>query len=75
MAKRKSKEQKVAKTVEVTESSVAKKMVRVDDQIHAGFKKLAERNDRPMSREYRAAHIRHLKENGLWPVPPEADGR
>ena len=48
----------------------AQKMFRAEDDIHAGYKKLAEKNDRPMSREIRAALIKHLKENGMWPPQP-----
>ena len=66
MAKRKKKEQNVDA---VGDQHAAKKMFRVEDDIHAGYKALAEKNDRPMSREVRAALIKHLKDNGLWPPP------
>ncbi len=49
----------------------SKKMFRIEDDIHRGYRILADRNDRPMSREVRAALIKHLKENGLWPLPPK----
>jgi predicted HicB family RNase H-like nuclease len=48
----------------------AKKMFRVDDDLHAVYKALAERNDRPMSRELRAALIKHAREQGMWPPKP-----
>lgn len=42
-------------------------MFRVEDEIHAAFKALADANNRPMSREVRAAHIEYLKRHGAWP--------
>ncbi len=51
---------------------LAKKMVRVDDTIHALFRELAEENNRPMSRELRSAHIEYLKKHGKWPPPPKS---
>lgn len=50
----------------------SKKMFRVPDDIHRQLKILADRNDRPMSREIRAALIRHLRDNGLWPPAESA---
>lgn len=52
-----------------TDRHSSKKMFRIEDDIHRGFKILADRNDRPMSREVRSALVKHLRDNGLWPVP------
>lgn len=42
-------------------------MVRLPADVHQQLKILAERNNRPLTRELRALIIRHLEENDLWP--------
>ena len=51
-----------------------RKMFWLAREIHAQLKLLAEQNDRPMSREIRAAIINHLRENGLWPPAQRKGG-
>jgi hypothetical protein len=46
-------------------------LVRLPADVHQQLKKLADRNNRPMSWELRHLVIRHLEENGLWPPPAE----
>lgn len=65
------KEKPVPATEAPADRHTSKKMFRVSEDIHRGFTILSERNDRPMSREVRTALIKHLREHGLWPVPPE----
>jgi hypothetical protein len=43
------------------------RMLRVPEDLYLQFKKLAERNDRPMSWELRRALVELLTANGLWP--------
>lgn len=70
MASRKKKKvSPVSKTEAPPDQHKVTKQFRVDDDLHRGIKLLAERNDRPMSREFRAAIVRHLRENNMWPVP------
>ena len=52
-----------------------RKMLWIADEIHAQLKLLAEKNDRPMSREIRAAVIKHLRESGLWPPAQKKGSR
>ncbi len=47
----------------------AKKMFRINDELHGLFRELAEKNDRPMSRELKAALTDYLKKHGMWPPP------
>jgi hypothetical protein len=48
-------------------------MLRVPEDLYLQFKKLAERNDRPMSWELRRILVEILTTNGLW--PPNADSQ
>lgn len=73
MANKRKKETDVPITAEPTDQHRARKMFRIEDDIHRGYKILARRNDRPMSREFRAALIEHLRKNGLWPVPQDEE--
>jgi hypothetical protein len=52
---------------------ISAKAFRVERDVHTAFQLLALRNDRPMSREVRAAHVRYLKEHGAWPMTPEME--
>jgi predicted transcriptional regulator len=45
----------------------SKAMVRLDDEVHAQLKKLAERNNRPLSWEIKSILIKALERAGLWP--------
>lgn len=49
------------------------KMVRVPLDVYEQFSKLADRNDRSISRELRRLMIEELKRQGLWP-PAEGGG-
>lgn len=42
-------------------------MARLSADVHGQLKILAERNNRPLTRELRALIIQHLEENDLWP--------
>jgi hypothetical protein len=48
------------------------RFVRLPEQLHRQMKKLAERNNRPLSWELRALLIEHLTANGLWPPTEES---
>jgi hypothetical protein len=48
------------------------RMLRVPEDLYLQFKKLAERNDRPMSWELRRVLVELLTANGLWPPGEES---
>jgi hypothetical protein len=64
MARKKKKEEDMPSS---TSRHKPRKMVPIQERLHALLKELAERNDRPMSREIRTAIISHLEKAGLWP--------
>jgi hypothetical protein len=49
----------------------ARNMVALHPDLHRQLKKLAERNNRPLSWELRKLIIDHLEQEGLWPPEPE----
>jgi hypothetical protein len=48
-------------------------MVALPPRMHRQLKKLAERNNRPVSWELRHVVQKHLEENGLWPPAGDED--
>jgi hypothetical protein len=49
----------------------ARALVGIPLDVHQQLKRLAEKNNRPLTWELRAALVKFLEENGMWPPPPE----
>lgn len=44
-------------------------MIALPDDVYEGLKELAERNDRPITRQVKSIIIEVLRREGLWPRP------
>jgi predicted HicB family RNase H-like nuclease len=58
-----------AKRDQAADRHLSGKMVRLSEDLHAQMVRLAERNDRPLTREIRRVLVAALEAEGLWPPP------
>lgn len=71
MAKKKRTEEKSVPphtTEPPVDRHLSRNMVRLPPAVHRQLKRLAERNNRPLSWELRRIVIDALEQNGLWPA-------